>query len=509
MNVDTFLAHHQLAQNPFAAEEARLDPVFDRLTETKLTHPDYPKIAGTPGRPSTSVVFGEKGTGKTAIRILMGKGIVQHNQDNPEAKTLLVPYDELNPVLDNLMRAKKQDAKKLFETIRLADHQDAILSSAVTSLTDSILGGGQPGEQAVTLPDNLTKTLRKLPKQSRADLAVLAALYDQPRTGDPSTRHNLLIKQLKSGFTIPLALIRHTAAVFSIAFAALYITSTIWAEHPSWVFWGWIGSAAAALGAWGYWGFRHVSLWLLARRIQRETPAVNRTVGQLKAMLANIPGRELSRQPWPVPHQDERPDTDSRYQLTRRLLDAISHLGYTGMTVLVDRVDEPTLIAGDSDKMKQIVWPMFDAKFLQQDRTGIKLLLPVELRYELRKESPTFFREARLDKGNLVERLTWTGSTLYDLCSFRLKTCRPPENGDVTLMSLFAEDVDRAMLIDSLDQMHQPRDAFKFLYAVIQEHCQSVPEDDNSFTIARSTLDTIRKTQASRVQDLYRGLTPA
>jgi hypothetical protein len=76
-------------------------------------------------------------------------------------------------------------------------------------------------------------------------------------------------------------------------------------------------------------------------------------------------------------------------------------------------------------------------------------------------------------------------------------------------MDLFAEDVSRDAVIDALDQMQQPRDAFKFLYGLIQEHCRLSPEDQPSYKIARITLDNVRRAQSQRVQDLHRGLSPA
>ncbi|MEM1213136.1 MAG: hypothetical protein AAGI68_12665, partial [Planctomycetota bacterium] len=200
-------------------------------------------------------------------------------------------------------------------------------------------------------------------------------------------------------------------------------------------------------------------------------------------------------------------------------VDLLLELGYTGVVIFVDRVDEPTVVHGDAEKMKAITWPMFDNKFLKQDRIGVKLLLPLELGYMLKREGPAFFQEARLDKQNLVEKLTWSGATLYDLCTLRLRAVREPgdtaEAADAAseepfkLTDLFEDDVDPSMLIDALDQMHQPRDAFKFLYAVVQEHCKLVPEDDGRYQIARLTLETVRKQQSQRVQELHRGLGPA
>jgi hypothetical protein len=57
--------------------------------------------------------------------------------------------------------------------------------------------------------------------------------------------------------------------------------------------------------------------------------------------------------------------------------------------------------------------------------------------------------------------------------------------------------------------MLQPRDAFKFLYRVIQEHCSNVTQDEPIWRIPRLTLMTVRKQQSQRVQDFHRGVAPA
>ena len=107
MHIDKFFEHHGLSENPFAAEEARHDLVFERLKDTTASHPDFPKILGRLDRPTTSVVFGEKGSGKTAIRLLIGMKVVQHNEADPDGRTLLVAYDDLNPFLDRILQNRR------------------------------------------------------------------------------------------------------------------------------------------------------------------------------------------------------------------------------------------------------------------------------------------------------------------------------------------------------------------------------------------------------------------
>jgi hypothetical protein len=57
--------------------------------------------------------------------------------------------------------------------------------------------------------------------------------------------------------------------------------------------------------------------------------------------------------------------------------------------------------------------------------------------------------------------------------------------------------------------MHQPRDAFKFLYQCIQEHCAGVTEDQAKWRIPRIILEMVKRQQSERVQMLYRGVRPA
>ncbi len=78
MNIDTFFKHWGITENPFKAEEARDDQVYARIMEgDQPVHPYFEKVYGSPDRPGTAVVFGEKGAGKTAIRLLMERRLQQ------------------------------------------------------------------------------------------------------------------------------------------------------------------------------------------------------------------------------------------------------------------------------------------------------------------------------------------------------------------------------------------------------------------------------------------------
>jgi hypothetical protein len=539
MNVEDFFKHHAITENPFGAEEARHDPIFEQLLHDNTNHPDFGKILGRIDQPSAAIVFGEKGSGKTAIRLLIGRKVAEHNRAiagseagqpgngrPPVRRTLTVPHDDLNPVLDRFVKHRRRFAsnrdlsdaatERLLAQFRLVDHQDAILSKAVTRLTDAVLeeNAGRVeanGDERIELSQARSQ-VKSMPRRLRVNLAILAALYDRPADGNVIARWQRLRSRLRLGWMMPIAMTKLFGIVLAIAAVGFAVARMVMEpeNHPWWLLYAIGLCAAGGIVLLGMWALRALSLWSLARRIHRDMPTIDRTAGELRRMLSLLRSGDARHQSWPL----AQAGSDARYDLTRRLLDLLSYFGYGSIVVLVDRIDEPTLVSGKPQRMQSIIWPMLDNKFLQQESIGVKLLLPVELRYQLQRESGEFFQEARLDKQNMIDRLTWSGATLYDLCSNRLRACRKPPQGEteerpIQLTDLFEADVNRQMLIDALDQMHQPRDAFKFLYAVVQEHCRMVSADDAAYRIPRLTLETVRRTQAQRVQELHRGLTPA
>ncbi len=500
MNIRRFFDYWNLREDPFNAEEARHDAVYQRIMIEAMTHPDFDKIYGSPDHPATAVVFGEKGSGKTAIRLLMEQRFVQYNKDNPNKKIWVIRYDDLNPILDRLSRSKSIRGKDYVSAIQLSDHQDAILSIGITRLIDSF----ELDTETSTEAKALRKTIRKLPRQKRIDLATLALLYDQPTSGTRGERWAKLVCLLGLGKflggKVPLAItVTGLAALVGGLVGTEFLSDAIWPIPTALA-----GAVATVFGLW-----QSAGSALNARRLRKRITASIRTVEYDHAALAGEislirPGTIDSE---PLPTVD---DHDSRYDLSQRFIRIINELGYQGIVVLVDRMDEPVAVSGDPTKMRSLVWPMFNNKFLQQENYALKLLLPVELGYLLNRENADFFRTARMDKQNMIERLEWTGATLYDICTRRLQGCQGERGRRIErLGNLFSEEVTHADIIDSLDQMHQPRDAFKFLYDVIQEHCQNTPDDQPIYTIPKLTLEQVRRRQSQRVRDLQSGLAPA
>ncbi|MCL4742326.1 MAG: hypothetical protein KJZ54_09000 [Phycisphaerales bacterium] len=512
MNLAQFFDHWQIVENPFQGEEARHDAVFARMAlrreETHAPvamHSDFEKILGGLSRPATAVVFGEKGSGKTAIRMQIADHVARHNTASRSGRVFLIAYDDLNAFLDRLHEVNGgKTPLDSFQRMRLVDHIDAILSIGATAVTDALLDGRATDANPLGADDR--RALRRAPADVRRDLLVLQAVYD--RSDDADARTARLARSLRLGTLGSDSLWRAAGALGWLPAAAFLAWLVLDEVAPG-------GRTAlylfgALLGVWAALLLKtfvvdRFALRRLAHRLRRQVRVLRRTDDSYAKSLARLRRADRSPGVLPMTSSDEQ-----RYGMLDRLRRVLGSFGYDGVMVIIDRVDEPTLVSGDAERMRAIVWPMFNNKFLQQEGFGVKMLLPIELRYALFKESSAFFQEARLDKQNLVERLTWTGAMLYDLCDARLRACRSPAaEGQVTLLDLFAEDVTRQDLVDSLDQMHQPRDAFKLLYRCLTEHCSNVTAEQAQWRVPRLVLEHVRKQEADRVQQLYRGIRPA
>ena len=70
MFLTTWRQHWALEKDPFACEDADKDLVLDEMTETAV-HSAFDRVYGDPSSPAPGIVFGEKGSGKSGMRIAM------------------------------------------------------------------------------------------------------------------------------------------------------------------------------------------------------------------------------------------------------------------------------------------------------------------------------------------------------------------------------------------------------------------------------------------------------
>jgi hypothetical protein len=180
MKTQQFLEHHGIRTNPFAEEDAQTDPVFKDFCIASTHHPTWDKIYGDPAEPATSIVFGEKGAGKTALRLQIVRHLRDHNKAHPHARVFIIEYDDFNPFLDRFrdrFGARRRRADKVLSDWKLWDHMDAILSLGVTGLVDRILETKQTGDPSSNEFD--PGEVRVLDRHQARDLLLLAACYDQ------------------------------------------------------------------------------------------------------------------------------------------------------------------------------------------------------------------------------------------------------------------------------------------------------------------------------------------
>ena len=507
MNNDAFLRHHGLTANPFRGEEARQDVIFERI-EAECRHPDFDKILGDLGHPSSSVVFGERGSGKTAIRLQIERILRERDMAvDGGPRIWMVAYDDFNDLIARFMRSVDDDRPDTaLREIELVDHMDGILSRTVPPIVDGLLHDRPDAPNFGKVVD-IRRAVRALPEEIRSQVLRLQICYDRPGANESRARRLKSLLRLRGGAGI---------LVDKVWTALLVVLSIAWtmAAYP----WGqkhdleWVALLPTGLFAVGalYMAARWVAgewgLSRTARHLQKAIRVDDRSTVSFRSALAYLSKDYHTRRELPLDEIDS-----SRYALFDGLVELLKVLGYSSMMVLVDRLDEPTAINGDAQRMKAFIWPMFNNKFLQMRRVGFKLLLPIELRAEILRERENFFREARLDKQHMIERLAWSGAMLYDLCNTRYRACLKDEaqSSQATIMDLFEESVTRQDLVDALDQLQQPRDAFKFLYAVVQEHCSNTTAEDQNFKIARLTLDLVRKKEVQRKEGMLRGQMPA
>jgi hypothetical protein len=495
MKIRDFLEHHGVAENPFADEDAQTDLVFKGYCIHSVYHPAWDKIYGNPVEPSTAIVFGEKGSGKTAIRLQIDRHLAEYNADHPDGRVFVVQYDDFNPFLDRFrdtLSGRRRRVERALEQWKLWDHMDAILALGATQLVDRVLDARNASHPAAL--DKQPLPIQQLDTSQKRDVLLLAACYDQSTAESRDRRWRRLRRKLRfhtwtAWWDLALAILV-TAAVVALI---------IWQGNWHWLATPWPYLAALAgwvpkLGRIARWTWR-------AWTIQRNTRTLQHSAALLRRMLTRFPGSQLVGQPLPA-----QPRTDDRYELMAKFQNVLRTLGFTGIIVLVDRLDEPYVVNGSVERMRAILWPMLDNKFLKHPGIGIKLLLPSELIYYIDREDRQFHQRARLDKQNLIRSLEWTGQSLYDLANARLKACAVAGRAP-TLAELLAESIDHSRLVNAMHSLRVPRHLFKFLYRLLVTHTNAHSEENPVWRISGETFETVLALYL-RDQDAYeRGAT--
>lgn len=477
MDLEVFLHHHRLQSNPFAGEEAAQDGVFVR-SGLSYRHPEYGRIRGDVAVPLTCLVFGERGAGKTALRMQLAAEYEAAAAEGPHRGTLPVIVDSFDGMLDRTSGAPES-----------ADWVDRILAEAVPPLVDAALH--EPLEGAARVPiGDLREAMLQAGGRVQRDLLILQAMYDRPTEARERTRTLRVALRLGSRLrtasyfwsgTILLA-----AAIAWFLFVDQLAHDTIPIEAWQKLAWQGLGVGVALAGAILLVRFlaREWTLWRAARRVAHACRGLGRAVFDLRTSFGQLRLGDLARLP-------RGTAIDERYEMLERLLRVIRTGGWRSVAVFVDRVDEPQSVAGEAGAMKALVWPIMDHAILQFPGLAFKVFLPIEVRALAEEEGHAFHRRARLDKQSVVERLEWSGPALFDLLMARVRVCTIPGSPPPFLHTLFADEVTPQRLADTFARLRGPRVACRFMHEVLLEHVNTQTELTPHFQVSSATLDAI------------------
>jgi hypothetical protein len=453
MRIEDFLTRHGLTINPFAnAEEAQGDQVLLDLLQSRqfhYGHPQWPKFLGDPPGNQTSVVFGFKGSGKTAMRLSLGAAIEDYNKQRSEGRVLVVNYDEFNAYLSSwkahidraLLRHRRFRDRVLGRPVpaasqaqhwRLAHHIDAILAEIARKLPEILAGSNT--------------SVRRWPNRLKYDVLFLAAVYLPGRSNDyVQALRRLYATLFGAGGNLRNDLVYVLATTFTLG---------------------------------GYMAYRFGHAQGLAKRFANRVQILDRDVSDRRWAFQLLPLGYLKNQPLTEDVLDAT-DESSRYEMLEKAVNIVHQAGYARIVVVIDKVDEPSMVHGDYDRMSDFIRPLWNNKLMQTSGIQFKMLLPAQLYKTIRKGDSNLLNAARLDKANLIHPLTWSGEQLYEILSERAAVCRQDRDGlEFNLRSLFDADISRDEIVAALGKTRIPRYGAKFMNRTIAEACQTILAQD-------------------------------
>ncbi|MEM6689534.1 MAG: hypothetical protein AAF664_08915 [Planctomycetota bacterium] len=489
MNIQTFLDHHGINRNPFAEEDAQTDQVFKEHCISSAYHPIWDKVYGDPAEPSTSIIFGPKGSGKTAMRLQIDRHLQRYNEDHGDKRVWVIRYDDFNPFLDHfserMSRRTTRKPERVLDQWRLWDHMDAILCLGVTDLVDRVLNAGEDSTGSRNAID--VANLKGLDRTHARDLLLLATAYDQSTSSSFTKRWNSLRRHLhygnlKTHGPFSLFLVGTIAAIALVGW--IFMRDRGANAEPLSAHWLWLIPGIACLFGLPFF-IKTIRNTMIALGIRKHMRVGKRETSALRSTLQRIPSAEIASQPMP---RFER--TDDRYELLNKFRGILEQLGFGGIVVLLDRVDEPHLTGGKAELMRRFIWPILDNKLLKHPGIGFKLFLPQELHRDVERETREFHERARMDKQNVIPAFAWTGEALYDLARARMLACaadgRSPEPRE-----LFSEEVNYQRMLSAFQSLRVPRHLFRFLYRVLVDHCNRHTDAQPSFHISSETFESV------------------
>lgn len=512
MFAQTWRQHWGMTGEPFMCEDADKDVILQAMDKSAV-HSGFDRVYGNPNEPAPGIIFGEKGSGKSALRLMMRRNIEEFNAQNPEKKIFLIEYTDFNQFIGNYRNTlpyrsdEAAEAKEVISRWKLADHMDCILSLGFTKLVYEVLSSG--------------KSSKKLQHKHAVDLLIGTSLYYHSESNTTIDAIKRLSRFYGFGsfrpllkMAIALLLSFVSIFVFWFLFILIFLTSVFdlpieadsWNMYlmtlsPSKYFFTGVG---IFLATWIWYFFSRSSAFTSAKRAARGIKSIPKDAKITAKILLKLPPRE--RKDFILPSGN---DEASRYDWLQRFITIINQFGYHGVYVVVDRLDEPSILSGRDDLMRQFIEKMLDIKLLQYPHMGIKLFLPIELDSIHRNASPEQLKRMRLDKSNLIPEFKWSGQELYEIANQRMQACIEGES-NVSLADLFGGDLDFQYVKETLNLLGTPRYAFGFLSSLITDYVKDLPNDlpdnDPRWQINRNQFDVVRSNWIDRTGILRRVL---
>lgn len=501
MFTQTWRRHWGLEEDPFVQQDADKDSVLPRVPE-EAVHSSFDRLFGDPLTPGPGVVFGEKGSGKSGLRLAMRRRLAGRS---PGA--FLVEYIEFDGFLNEARKADRlpphgaKTPRRVVERFGLADHLDAILSLGVTQLCDRIVDGEH-------------RSARGLVPKQKATLMVLAALFHRSDARSGVELQRALAAAVRA--RRPLALLRRiTWSLLALVGALLLVDSylelpfdTASVPRPSADVQPVLGGALLGVAA-VWFGVRRLWIRTRASAATRAIRVVPRDPEPLARLLQRLPSS--TRRDLALP---DGASVGSRLLLLQRFVSILRELGHESFYVLLDRVDEATMLSGRAELMRPFVEPLLEHRLLQFEGLALKLFLPIELSRLYLGASPEELKGMRLDKANTIPELRWTGQELAQVASQRLAAVRRegmgPESPGARLRDHFDPEISEEELRSTLAELGTPRLAFGFLGAVLAEHARDLPDDlppeSDEWPVPRRRFDLLRANWLDRARGLRRAL---
>ncbi len=177
-------------------------------------------------------------------------------------------------------------------------------------------------------------------------------------------------------------------------------------------------------------------------------------------------------------------------QWMRQLAALASFAGYSGVYILIDGLDENVATTQHPEAMWSYIAPLLEApNVLQESGIAFKFFIPDALAHYMRSNA-----KGRLDR--LASReLEWNEPQLVSLLGSRLSTLsRISETANIGRVRAFADlcavsyDVDLRLAYAA---QGSPRNLFTLANRIIEQHCDTVSNDNIDTPIAMNTIAAI------------------